>query len=59
MMKKSGWCVDSVIRELEKIHVGVSESGNRLLEPVTKTQRIILEAFGLGDEDLRRYIQGN
>jgi hypothetical protein len=59
MIKKRSWCVDSVIRELEKIHVGVGESGNRLLDPVIKTQLILLETFGLGDEDLRRYIQRN
>jgi transposase len=45
-----------IIDELEKIHVITTDNGNRLLNPITKTQRTIFESFGLTEEDLLAYI---
>jgi hypothetical protein len=41
---------------MEKVKVVFSAGGKRLMNPITKTQRLILEAFGLGEEDIKLYI---
>jgi hypothetical protein len=41
---------------MEKIQVVMATNGKRLMNPLTKLQRIILETFGLGAEDVKAYI---
>jgi hypothetical protein len=45
-----------LITELEKIRVVESNDGTRLTNPLTETQRLILETFGLKEPDLANYI---
>ena len=45
-----------LMNELEKIKVVCLSNGRRLINPVTKTQRTILAAFGLSENDLMMYI---
>jgi transposase len=56
LMKKRGWSKDSVFREMEKIRIVELSNGKRLMNQVTKSQRQILEAFGIGEDELRAYI---
>jgi transposase len=56
IMKKRAWSKRSVIREMEKIRVVKANNGKRLMNPLTKTQRSILDVFGLGEEDVKTYI---
>ena len=44
--------LDKVTRELKKIRTAVFSDYSRLLMPVTKLQRTILEALGLSTTDL-------
>jgi hypothetical protein len=57
-MRKKSWSKEHVITEMEKISVIVGSSGNRLADPLTKRQRLILEPFGLDMEDLEAYVKG-
>jgi hypothetical protein len=41
---------------MEKIRVVTGVGGVRLANPVTKTQRAIMEAFGLDEGDLETYV---
>jgi len=45
-----------VISELEKIKVIQTLDGKRLMNPITKTQRTIFEAFDLKENDLKAYV---
>jgi hypothetical protein len=45
-----------LISELEKIRVFATPNGRRLLNPLTKTQRDLLYAFKVSDNDLMAYI---
>jgi transposase len=45
-----------VISELEKIKVIQTLDGKRLMNPITKTQRAIFEAFDLKENDLKAYV---
>ena len=55
-MKEKAMSKDSVILELEKIKtVAVSES-KRLLNPLTRTQKLILEPIGLEEDDVKTYV---
>ena len=55
-MKEKAISKDSVILELEKIKtVAVSES-KRLLNPLTRTQKLILEPIGLEEDDVKTYV---
>lgn len=45
-----------VIRELDKLKVVRTASGRRLMNPVTKLQREILEGMGTSEADLRAYV---
>jgi hypothetical protein len=56
MMKDRSWSKDSLIAELEKIKVVMASGGRRLLNPITKTQRLIFDAFGLTHDDLKHYV---
>jgi transposase len=57
-MKKNSWSKKNLINEMEKIRVIRKDNGYRLMNPVTKTQRIILDLFGLSEEDLESYVNG-
>jgi len=46
----------ALISELEKVRVFVTPAGRRLMNPLTKTQRELLEAFKASDTDLKAYI---
>ena len=41
---------------MEKIKVVTVTGGKRLMNPVTKTQRMILEMFGIDEERLKKYV---
>jgi transposase len=59
MMRERSWSKDAVIRELDKIKVITAADNRRLMSPVTKTQRLIFEAFGLSEDDLKAYVLGS
>jgi transposase len=46
---------NDVISELEKIKIIHTLDGKRLMNPITKTQRAIFEAFELNENNLRAY----
>jgi transposase len=56
LLRDKSWSKHHLIQELEKITVLVSENGKRLMNPLTKTQRTIIEQFGLSETDLRAYV---
>jgi|GEM_PF-5609282 len=58
VMRERPWSKDAVIAELEKIKVVTASGGRRLMSPATRTQRQILEAFGLTEDDLTAYVTG-
>jgi hypothetical protein len=58
-MKDRSMSKDSVIAEMEKIKAIFVSSDRRLMNPITKTQRSILEAFGLGENEIKSYIMDN
>ena len=58
MMKEKSWSKDAVIAEMEKIKVVSAPDGRRLMNPITKTQRLILEALGHTENDLKAYATG-
>ena len=58
MMREKSWSKADVIAEMEKVKVVTATGGRRLMSPLTKTQREILEAFGLAEGDLKAYILG-
>jgi transposase len=55
-MKDRAMSKDSVLRELEKIKVVAIAGGQRLMNPLTKTQRTILEHLGLDEKRLNAYV---
>jgi transposase len=55
-MRERSMSKDDLICEMEKIKVVITESGRRLMNPLTKTQRTILEACGLSVDDLKAYV---
>ena len=55
-MKKRGMSKDGLISEMEKIKIITLNDGMRLMNPVTKTQRTILEACGLSTDDIKSSI---
>ena len=59
LMKQKSMSKDAVISELEKIRVVTMSDGRRLMNPLTKTQRTIFEAFGLSQEDIINYVNNN
>ena len=52
-MKKKGMSKDGLISEMEKIKIITLNDGVRLMNPITKTQRTILEACGLSADDIK------
>jgi hypothetical protein len=46
-----------LFREMEKICVISNDKGWRLMNPVTKTQRTIMEEVGLNEKDLGAYLR--
>jgi hypothetical protein len=59
LMKEKSWAARDVINELDKIQVLTSSiNKRRLMNPLTETQRLILEPFGLSADDLNAYIAG-
>jgi transposase len=55
-MKEKSMSKDAVIYELEKIKIVFMNDGRRLMNPVTKTQRTILELCGFSENDIKSYI---
>ncbi|MDR2353036.1 MAG: hypothetical protein LBF22_07705 [Deltaproteobacteria bacterium] len=56
LMKKNGWNEECLIGQLEKIRLVISEDDKRLMNPLSKSQRHILEPFGLGETEVKKYI---
>jgi transposase len=58
LLQEKAWSKKGVIAELEKIKVLTSTSGKRrLMNPLTKTQRMIFQPFGLKESDLEIYVK--
>ena len=55
-MKKRGMSKEGLISEMEKIKIITLNDGVRLMNPITKTQRTILEACGLSADDIKSSI---
>jgi transposase len=55
-MDKKCWSKIHLIREMEKIRIAATSNGKRLMSPLTKTQRTIIETLGLSETDLRAYV---
>jgi hypothetical protein len=55
-MKKKSMSKVRLIREMDKIYAGYDKNGWRLLNPVTKTQRLLINGLGLVEDDLQAYI---
>jgi transposase len=47
---------DSLMAEMDKVKVVFASGGRRLMNPITKTQRIVYETFGLSEDDIKSYI---
>jgi transposase len=56
LMKKKSMSKAGMIREMDKIYAGQDKNGWRLLNPVTKTQRSLINGLGLREDDLQAYI---
>ena len=54
-MKSKSMTKNGIISELEKIKIITMSNGCRLMNPVTKTQREILEKCGLSEDSLKVY----
>jgi len=55
-MRERSMSKDALIAEVEKIRVVFTIGGSRLMNPITKTQRTIIEGLGFTEEDLKSYI---
>jgi transposase len=55
-MREKCWSKSRVITEMEKIRVVLAANGKRLMNTVTKTQRTMLDKFGLTEDDLKAYV---
>jgi transposase len=55
-MKEKSLSKASVISELEKIKAVAITESKRLLNPLTKTQKLLLKPLGLGENDLKAYV---
>lgn len=56
IMREKSMSKDSVISELEKIKTIAVSNNIRMINPLTKTQREIFEAFGLHETDLKAFV---
>ena len=54
--KQQNLCKRGMVSELEKIRVLITPNGRRLMNPITKKQRELFEAFGVEETDLKTYI---
>jgi len=59
VMKEKSLSKDSVILELEKIRTVTVSEHKRLLNPLTKTQKLILNPIGLDEDVLKSYVRAN
>ena len=57
-MKEKSLSKDGLLSQLEKIKVVLMTNGYRILNPITKTQRLIFDACGLDEDDLKNYVYG-
>lgn len=55
-LSETGLSFSSVLKELRKIKYVHTQDGKKLLTPITKRQRDILNAFGLSTEDLPAWL---
>ena len=55
VMEKKPSSKDSIISEMNKIKIVSTLDGSRLMNPVTKTQRLIFEAFNITEDRLKSY----
>lgn len=55
--RKNNLTIEKIIKELSKIRLVNLSDETSILNPITKKQRIILENFGLSDEDVIRSIK--
>ncbi|MDR2367769.1 MAG: hypothetical protein LBF58_06635 [Deltaproteobacteria bacterium] len=55
LMKKRDWGINNVMTEMERIRLVKAPGGKTLMTPLTETQREILKAFKLGEEDVKDY----
>lgn len=53
LMRKNNLTKEKVLKELAKIRLVLFEDGTKLLNPITKRQRLILEEFGLTEDDVK------
>ena len=56
-MKEKSFSKGAVIKEMEKIKIVFMGNGKRLINPVTKTQRTILESCGFSENDVKSYVE--
>jgi len=55
-MKERSMSKGALIAEMEKIRVVFTMGGSRLMNPITKTQRTIIEGLGFTEGDLKSYV---
>jgi transposase len=55
-MRWKRWSQSHVIAEMEKIRVVLAADTKMLMNPLTETQKFILEKFGLTEDDLKAYV---
>lgn len=55
--RKNNLTIEKIIKELAKIRAVTFTNGTSLLNPITKKQRMILETFGLTQEDIQRSVE--
>lgn len=56
LLKQKSWSKNTVINHLDKIRVITTSNGARLMNPITKSQRLILKQLNLTEEDIKAYI---
>lgn len=56
-IRKNNLTIEKIIKELAKIRVVTFTNGTSLLNPITKKQRLILDAFGLTPEDILHSVE--
>ena len=56
LMRERGWSKHTITDQLDKIRLVTTTNGVRLINPLTKTQRDILAAFGYTPDQLDAYI---
>jgi transposase len=55
--RKNNMTVEKIMKELSKIRAVSFSNGTSLLNPITKKQRLILENFGLSEDDIIQSIK--